>query len=387
MYMRTLGKFILALLLSSIWILLPSLNSPQLIEYVPPFFKEIEKPPIENVILESMTLEQKVGQLFLMGFYGTSLSESTINWIEDRYVGGVLILGRNIQDEKQLKNLTDSIQSYSYIPLLISIDQEGGVVSRLQWNTILTTAQKSMDTPKEAYEIAVQRGRILNGLGINTNLAPVVENISDTSSFMYNRVFRGTSEEIAKKGESTIYGYREVGIIAVPKHYPGHSNSSPDSHFYLPKVNIIDKQWDSFIYPFRYLIERECVDIIMVGHILYPNIDNNVSTISNEILQQRLRDELHFEGVILSDDMEMKAIKNQGEPKELAKQSLQAGIDILIYSKETEELEEIYKYVLESYQDGSLDIDMLNQKVLRILKLKEKYGMLDSFTSQLPQEE
>ena len=256
MYMRTLGKFILAILLSSIWILLPNLNTPHLIEYVPPFFKEVEKPPIEELILESMTLEQKVGQLFIMGFYGTTLSESTINWIEDRYVGGVLILGRNVQNEKQLKALTESIQSHSYLPLIISIDQEGGVVSRLQWNTILTTPQKSMDTPKEAYEIAVQRGRILKNLGINTNLAPVVENITDTNSFMYNRVFRGTSKEIAQKGESAIYGYREVGIIAVPKHYPGHSNSSPDSHFYLPKVNITNQEWDSFIYPFKYLIEN-----------------------------------------------------------------------------------------------------------------------------------
>lgn len=387
MYMRTLKKNILTVLFLSIWILLPNLYSPQLIEYVPPFFEVIEEPPIENVILDGMTLEQKVGQLFMIGFYGTSLSESTKDWIEARYVGGVLILGRNIQSEKQLKNLTESIQLHSYLPLLISIDQEGGVVSRLQWNSILTTAQKYMDTPKEAYEIAVQRGRILRNLGINTNLAPVMENITDGNSFMYDRVFRGTSEEIAQKGESAIYGYHEAGIIAVPKHYPGHNNSSPNSHFYLPKVNISDLQWDSFIYPFRYLIERNCVDIIMAGHILYPNIDTKVSTISSEILEQRLRNELAFDGVILSDDMEMKAIKNQGEPKNLAKKSLIASIDILIYSKETEELTDIYQDILESFRNGNLNTEMLDQKVLRILKLKEKYGMLDSFISQQPEEE
>ena len=198
MYMRTLRKNILTVFLSSIWILIPSLYSPHIVEYVPPFFKVIEEPPIENVILDSMTLEQKVGQLFLIGFYGTSLSESTINWIEDRHIGGVLILGRNIENEKQLKNLTESIQSHSYLPLLISIDQEGGEVARLQWNSTLTTAQKYMDTPQEAYEIAVERGVMLKKLGINTNLAPVVENITDKNSFMYNRVFKGTSEQIAK---------------------------------------------------------------------------------------------------------------------------------------------------------------------------------------------
>ena len=387
MYMRTLRKNILTVFLSSIWILIPSLYSPHIVEYVPPFFKVIEEPPIENVILDSMTLEQKVGQLFLIGFYGTSLSESTINWIEDRHIGGVLILGRNIENEKQLKNLTESIQSHSYLPLLISIDQEGGEVARLQWNSTLTTAQKYMDTPQEAYEIAVERGVMLKKLGINTNLAPVVENITDKNSFMYNRVFKGTSEQIAKKGESAIYGYRQVGMIAVPKHYPGHSNSSPDSHFYLPKVNISNSQWDSFVYPFQYLIEQDCVDIIMAGHILYPNIDNKVSTISSEILEQRLRNDLAFEGVVISDDMEMKAIKNQGDPKIIAKESLIAGIDILIYSKETEELKGIYKYILSSFKNGNLDVDILNDKVLRILKLKEKYGMFNSFIVQQPQEE
>jgi beta-N-acetylhexosaminidase len=295
----------------------------------------------------------------------------------------VLLLGRNIQSEKQIKNLTKSIQSNANIPLFISIDQEGGVVSRLQWNTILTTPQMSMDTPQKAYDIAVARGEILKELGINMNLAPVVEYITDSDSFMYKRVFRGTQQQVALKGESAIKGYTSVNIISVPKHYPGHSNSSPDSHYYLPIVNITPSQWNAYIYPFKYLMEKDCVDIIMAGHVLYSKIDSNISTVSKEILTERLRNDLSFDGVILSDDMEMDAIKDSGEVKKIAKESLLAGIDILIYSKETVEQNQIYEYILQSFEKGDIDMEILNEKVLRILKLKSKYGMLQSITLQL----
>ncbi len=379
--MKLFKKHTLTILFSIIWILIPTLCLPHPIEYVPPLLKQ--PTPIEQIVLENMTLEEKVGQLFMLGFYGTSLSENTVEWIENKHLGGMLLLGRNIQSEKQIQNLTKSIQSNANIPLFISIDQEGGVVSRLQWNTILTTPQRSMDTPQESYDIAVARGDILKELGINMNLAPVVEYITDSNSFMYKRVFRGTQQQVALKGESSIKGYTSANIIPVPKHYPGHSNSSPDSHYYLPIVNITPSQWNSYIYPFKYLIEKDCVDIIMAGHVLYPKIDGKISTVSKEILTERLRNDLSFDGVILSDDMEMDAIKDSGDIKSIAKESLLAGIDILIYSKETVEQNQVYDYILQSFEKGDIDMEILNEKVLRILKLKSKYGMLQDITLQL----
>ncbi len=379
--MRKLKRNLLKILLCIVWILIPNLSMPHQIEYVPSFFKDPIS--VEQLILENMTLEEKVGQLFMLGFNGTSLSKKTSDWIKNKHIGGVLLLNRNIQSEKQIKNLTGSIQSNANIPLFISIDQEGGIVSRLPWNTILTTPQWSMDTPQESYDIAVARGNILKELGINMNLAPVVEYITDSSSFMYKRVFRGTQLQVAKKGESAINGYHSVNILSVPKHYPGHSNSSPDSHYYLPIVNITPSQWNSYIYPFKYLIERDCVDIIMAAHVLYPKIDSKISTVSKEILTERLRNDLSFNGVILSDDMEMDAIKDSGKIRGIAKQSLLAGIDILIYSKETVEQDQVYEYILQSFQKGDIDIQILDEKVLRILELKSKYGMLQSITLQL----
>ena len=379
--MGALKKNLFKILLCTVWILIPNLSMPHQIEYVPPLLKD--PIPIEQLILENMTLEEKVGQLFMLGFNGTTLTKKTSDWIACRHIGGLLILSRNVQSDKQIKGITKEIQSKTNIPLFISIDQEGGVVSRLQWNTILTTSQMSMNTPQQAYDIAVERGNILRDLGINMNLAPVVEYITESNSFMYNRVFRGTQQQVALKGESAIKGYNSVNIISVPKHYPGHSNSSPDSHYYLPIVDITPSQWNSYIYPFKYLIERDCVDIIMAGHVLYPKIDSKISTVSKEILTERLRNDLSFDGVILSDDMEMDAIKDSGDIRKIAKESLLAGIDILIFSKETIEQDQVYEYILQSFEKGDIDMEILNEKVLRILKLKSKYGILQFITLQL----
>ena len=191
-------KYISTVPLLLLWILIPNLSCKHHIEYVQPIPRE-EVIPIEKILLESMDLNQKVGQLFLVGFDGTTLNENTIDWIKNKHVGGVLLLGKNIKNETQIKELTNSIQSHSYISPFVSIDQEGGVVSRIYWNDILTTSQRNMNSNEEAYNISFERGKILNNLGINMNLAPVVEYITNPNSFMYKRVFLGSREEVVQK--------------------------------------------------------------------------------------------------------------------------------------------------------------------------------------------
>lgn len=384
--MRVLLKYVFIIFFLTFCITLPRLNTPQIYEYVPLILEEPSLIPLEQQLLDSMDISQKVGQLFMVGFNGTEVSIDTLEWIQNKHIGGVLLLGRNVENEQQLKKLTDDLQTASDIPLFIAIDQEGGTVSRLKWNPVLTTSQKDIESSKQMYDVAKERAKILKSVGINMNLAPVVEHITDASSFMYKRVFEGDVYVISDKALAAISGYSQQGIIPVPKHYPGHSNTSPDSHQYLPKVNITPLEWDSYIYPFKTLIEQKNVDILMVGHILYPNIDSKVSTISNEILDKRLRKDLDFTGVLLSDDMEMKAIKNEGEERIVAKQSLIAGMDILIYSSANQEQKVIYEYILNTFREGEIDIQVLNEKVLRILELKKKYNMLKDLTNQLPLE-
>ena len=129
---------------------------------------------------------------------------------------------------------------------------------------------------------------MLHSYGINMNLAPVVEYITDTDSFMYNRVYRGTEIEVSQKAVSAIKGYTDAGIISVPKHFPGHSDTSPDSHYTLPVVKISDGKWHEYIKPFSTILDDISVDALMVGHIQYPYIDKYPSSVSRKIITNRL---------------------------------------------------------------------------------------------------
>ena len=187
-------------------------------------------------------------------------------------------------------------------------------------------------------------------------------------------------EEVSKKAYNAIKGYSDSDMISVAKHYPGHSNLSPDSHFSLPRVNISLEQWDEYISPFSYLINKDVVDVIMVGHILYPNIDSKPSTISNIIINQKLRKDLNFQGVVITDDMLMDAIEKQGGYCDIAKEALKAGNDILLYSMYSPKpnlQREIYDCIFNAVNSEEIALEDINQKVLRILRLKIKYGLID----------
>ena len=348
----------------------------------------IKLPPLEQRVLKQMSLEEKVGQLLLFGFNGLEMGKNTKDLINNKHIGGVLLLAKNISNASQLTNLNSQLQSQARIPLLISIDQEGGVVSRIKWEKELLISQKNMGGEEDIYSLSVKRAKILKPLGINVNLAPVVEYITDTNSFLYPRVFSGNIQEISRKAYSAIKGYKDSNMISVAKHYPGHSNLSTDSHFSLPKVYVSKENWDEYVFPFKYLIEQGMVDVIMVGHILYPNIDSKVSTISEVIVNEKLRKELNYEGVVITDDMQMDAIEKQGDDCKIAKEALKAGNDILLYSmyylKPNIE-REIYDCILNSVNSGEISLEDIDQKVLRVLRLKIKYGLIDKTILQ-PQE-
>jgi beta-N-acetylhexosaminidase len=334
-------------------------------------------PPIEQKILKYMTAEEKVGQLFMFGINGTTLTPETKQFLTDHHIGNVLLYSKNVVSEEQVKSLTESLQTTNRIPLFISIDQEGGIVARLKWNNTLTIAQENIKTSEQAYTIAKDRGEMLKKIGINMNLAPVVEYITNKNSFMYYRVFRGSLEEVIQKGISSVQGYKQAEIVAVLKHYPGHSDTSPDSHFSLPVVNISNDQWSEYVKPFSRILEQIPVDGIMVGHVEYPNIDTNPSTISSKIISKRLIQELGYSGLIISDDMEMGALQEIDTDINLAKRALMAGNDILIYSTASDTgssvQKQIYDYILQEVINKNLDID---EKVLKILRMKIQYGIL-----------
>jgi len=339
--------------------------------YIPP------PPSPEEELLQQMTTEEKVGQLFIFGIDGTQiLDPSVTQFLSNTHPGGIILFQKNIQNENQLKSFTSLIQSTTKIPMFIAIDQEGGTVHRLEWSDTLTLSPKQIETPQQAYSIGLARGKILRNLGINMNMAPVAEYTVSPTSFIYPRTFDGNLDEVVQKSSSMIRGYKISGVIPVPKHFPGHGENNVDPHENIVNVDIQNTQWNQYIKPFSILLQNTDVDAIMVGHIRFPSIDNLPSSISYEIITNRLIKGLNYNGVVISDAMEMKSISSFGTQEQLAFQALSAGEDILIYSKYGNN---VYDYILQQVEQGNLNID---EKVKKILRLKMQYNILD--TTNLP---
>lgn len=335
-------------------------------------------PPKEEILLSNMTPEEKVGQLFIFGIEGVDRIDA-INkeFLQHSQPGGIILFAKNINNEQQIKNLIAELQSISKTPLFISIDQEGEPVARIKWNQTLLKSQKSISTPEEAYEIAKSRGELLKSYGFNMNFAPVGEYITSTKSFLYPRTFSGDINSVTDKSINTIKGYTETNVIPVLKHFPGHSNTSPDSHNIMPLINITENEWNSYTEPFRRVIETLPLDAVMVGHIKFPNIDSNPASLSKEIIISRLINTMGFNGLVIADDMEMGAVRKVGSYQAVTKQALDAGVDMLIYRKFSPDnrygQKLSYEYILQEVKNGNMNID---EKVLKILRMKMKYQII-----------
>jgi len=379
--MRKIYKiFLTAIFLLILLILLPPPKNNNLIYDIQGDIQIKKTPPLEERILSQMTVEEKIGQLLLFGFSGTSLNTDIQNLIEMKYIGGVLLLGKNIQNTQQLKELNSDLQSISHLPLLIAVDQEGGSVARIQEDSKTNISQRFLQDEQQIYDISIQRAEMLSELGINMNLAPVAEYITNNSSFMYERTFSGSRQEVAQKVYSAVKGYVDSKMISTVKHFPGHDNQSKDTHSTIAQVNISPQQWDEYIYTFKYPIDKGIVDVIMVGHIKFPKIDDKPATVSKVIIDGKLRKEIGYEGVVITDDMQMSSIWKYAQYCNTAKEALLAGNDILLYSQYTPRatlLTDVYNCILNAITSGEIAENVIDQKVLRILKLKIKYGLID----------
>ncbi len=324
---------------------------------------------LESVDISQMTLEEKVGQLFIFGFWGTEPDYYISKMIEERYIGGVILLGYNIGDTEELKILTNDLQEMSKTPLFISIDQEGGVVSRIKQPMVSeTTPQTEITTYEEAYRIARNRGSELKEYGINMNFSPVVDIIDSENSFLYNRVFRENHMELAG---AMIDGYNDSGIIAVLKHYPSHDNNSIDPHERLSTVNLERNDIDSNLDIFKKLFSNSEVKALMVGHILLPKISEDPASLSKIFVTDILRDELGFNGISITDDIQMKALRNTYSIKEATLKAILSGNDILLFTGIPEEQAEAYNTILNAVESGDIAESIIDDKVKRIMQLKE----------------
>lgn len=313
-------------------------------------------------------LDEQLGRLFVVGHWADTPVASTTALISTYHLGGVIIMSAP-EDPSEISAWTAEWQAAVEYPLLIAIDQEGGEVSRLKGADYTQTAQPIITTREEAYEVGLGRGAELATLGINTNLAPVVEQSTNPNSFLYQRVFRDP-DDIASLTSAMLDGFRENNIIGVIKHYPGHPDGPADSHVTLPIVNLNDVSFSEYTSQFNELIANEGISILMTAHVLVPTVDDDYSaTLSHTILTQELRQKQGYEGVIVTDDMTMDAIDTKFSTTEATKLALQAGADLIMFAAEPSQVESVIPAIFKAIEASELPANTITEHYRRVESL------------------
>ncbi len=331
-----------------------------------------------------MTLRETVGQLMMIGFAGTALTPELVDWIQEYRPGGVILFSRNLVDPEQVARLTTALQEVAPgPPLLIAIDQEGGRVSRLpQGFTIFPAAAtvaacQSSDVVYSTTEVTAKE---LKAVGINMNMAPVLDvNTNAANPIIGNRAFGETPEQVCTFGVAAMTGLQDNGVIACGKHFPGHGDTITDSHKILPVVTAPkERLYSTELIPFRHAIKHG-LRTIMTAHVLYTALDPTFpATLSPIILTDLLRTELGFDGITITDDLEMNAILSHGSVGEAAVQSLRAGADILLICHQQDRQSEAVRAVEHAIETGDLSTEQVLTSARRIQGLKQDF--LDAHT-------
>jgi len=336
-------------------------------------------------ILDDMTIEEKIGQLFIFGLDGTEPDENVIEAIEKDHIGGFILFKDNIVNAEQTVKLLNELKntnSFNRLPLFLAVDEEGGKVSRLSDIYLdLPSARTigNIDDEEISLEYGKVLGEMLKELGFNMDFAPVLDvNSNPKNPVIGKRAFGTKADTVTKHGLRVMEGINSNNVISVVKHFPGHGDTSTDSHIGLP---VIDKSLDQMesleLIPFTRAIEKD-VDAIMVAHILFTQLDKeNPGTLSHKVITELLREELSFDGVVISDDMTMGAIVDNYSIEEAAYRFLKAGGDIVLICHEYENQHKALNRIKEEVEKGNISEEELDEKVYRIIKLKMKYALKD----------
>lgn len=338
--------------------------------------------------ISDMHLEQKIGQMVMAGFPSDSIDKNARSIIEDAKIGNIILFARNVKDAKSLADLNMHIQqmviSSTGIPAFISIDQEGGMVTRIQkgatffpGNMAFSAAGDECDTETEGRI----EGEELRAMGININIAPVLDiNSNPENPVIGVRSYGDDPDRVARLGMGYIKGIQGSGVIATAKHFPGHGDTSTDSHLCLPSVPYdMERLRNVELYPFRKAIESG-VDAIMSAHVLFPAIENErlPATLSYKILTGLLRKRMGFNGIIMTDCMEMKAIADYFGTVNAAVMAVKAGADIVCVSHSMNLQVESVNAIKKAVIDGEIQESRIDESVNRILAIKRKYRLFNN---------
>lgn len=341
--------------------------------------------------LAAMTLREKVGQLlwvrpealdFSRNPEKKTLTQSMRRNLEQYPVGGIAVFKKNIQDENQLSSLIADFQSASQIPMIVAVDEEGGSVARLANHEAFSlpkykSARDIGETgdPEQARQMGQTVGGYLRSYGFNLDFAPVADVDSNPANpVIGRRAFSTAAQQTAQMVAAAVEGFHEAGMLCTVKHFPGHGDTGQDSHYGTATSY---KTWEEMkameMLPFEAGIAAG-VDVVMTAHITTPNAttDGLPASLSYTMITERLRGELGFQGVIITDALEMDAIKNHFTPEQAAVAALGAGVDVLLMPNN---LRAAFDGVVRAVEDGTLSEERLNESVRRVLTLKQKAGL------------
>jgi beta-N-acetylhexosaminidase len=329
-------------------------------------------------------LREQVGQLFMLGFTGPEASPELTSLIKEYHPGGLILFGRNLKSAEQIVELTNAVQRLAGpIPLFISIDQEGGRVSRLPSDFTIfppCAVLGRCGTTDLTYAAASVTASELRAVGINMNLAPVLDVDSNPKNpIIGDRALGRSADQVCALGHAVISGLQDHQVIACGKHFPGHGDTIADSHLELPVVTASrDRLQEVELPPFEHAI-RQGLTTIMTAHVLYPALDaDQPATLSSTILTGLLREQLGFKGLILTDDLEMRAILDHYGIEDAAVRSFQAGADILLICKDHDREVAAMDAMYAAVKDGRIARARLEASLNRIKQLKDRF--LQSYT-------
>ena len=349
---------------------------------------------------EEDRLDLWIGQMLMVGFRGTDLKEgdSFLQAVSELHLGGVVLFDRdvptrspvrNIVSPQQVQELTAQLQAVAEVPLLIAIDQEGGQIARLKarHGFSSTPSQAELgrwDDQERTRSSAREVGELLASLGINLNFAPVLDlavNPDNPIIAALERSYGAEPDRVERHARWTIQEFHRAGVLSAVKHFPGHGASKEDSHLGLPDVTHLWSETE--LEPFSALLSEQLPDLVMMAHLYSAEWDETYpATLSDAVINGMLRQQLGFEGVVVSDDMKMGAIAQNYSLEESIELAVKAGVDILLFgnnsgSYDPQIAQKAVNILRDLVERGTLSRDRIEQSYQRISDLKKKLNKMD----------
>lgn len=329
--------------------------------------------------LNSMSLSEKIGQLLMIDYRCCFEMNNDLEKTLQKYTpGGFIVFKSNIENYKQTKRFLNEIKVCNNIKTMIATDQEGGRVQRLGKNVGFENYQPMLEvannkTISEIFNLGYEMGIELKNIGIDMNMAPVLDIFSNPKNrVIANRAFGTNAYSVSQKALSFADGLKESGVIAVGKHFPGHGDTQVDSHIELPVINKTYEELKAYeLIPFNEAIARK-IPALLIAHISMPNIINKKipTSLSPEMIEIILRSKLGYTGLVIPDSLKMKALSKYYSQEEIYLNAIKAGNDILLMPQD---IKLAFETIYNAVNDGVIDENRINQSVMRILSIKFDY--------------